>query len=102
REATQKIGDFERTVKAIKLLLDAGVITALNHVITARNYPYMKEFVEFARREFGGRVKIAFSFVTPQFKALDNLEVMPRISEVIPYLKRAMYRALEIGQPFSV
>jgi MoaA/NifB/PqqE/SkfB family radical SAM enzyme/predicted dehydrogenase len=101
-QSTQKVGDFERTVQAVRHLVGAGVQTALNHVITARNYPYLREYVEFVRREFGGRVKISFAFVTPQFKALDNIEVMPRLSVVMPYLKRAMYRALEIGQPFSI
>jgi predicted dehydrogenase len=101
-QSTQKVGDFRRTVQGIKHLVDAGLQTALNHVITARNYPYLREFVEFARREFEGKVKISFAFVTPQFKALDNIEVMPRLSGVMPYLKRALYRALEIGQPFSI
>jgi MoaA/NifB/PqqE/SkfB family radical SAM enzyme/predicted dehydrogenase len=101
-QSTQKVGDFACTVQGIKHLAGAGLQTALNHVITARNYPYLREFVEFARREFDGKVKISFAFVTPQFKALDNIEVMPRLSVVMPYLKRALYRALEIGQPFSI
>lgn len=101
-QSTQKVGDFERTVQGIKHLVDTGVKTALNHVISARNYPYLREYVEFVRREFGGKVKISFAFVTPQFKALDNIEVMPRLSVVMPYLKRALYRAIEIEQPFSI
>ena len=101
-QSTQKVGDFARTVEGVKHLVDAGLQTALNHVVTARNYPYLREYVEFVRREFGGKVKISFAFVTPQFKALDNIEVMPRLSVVMPYLKRALYRALEIGQPFSI
>lgn len=102
RQSTQKVGDFARTVTGIKNLLEAGVNTALNHVITARNYPYLEAYVEFVHRELGGRVKISFAFVTPQFKALDNIEVMPRLTDVMPYLKRAMYRAVELGQPFAV
>ena len=102
RQSTQKVGDFARTVRGIGNLLEAGVRTALNHVITARNFPYLQSYVEMVRREFGGRVKISFAFVTPQFKALDNLEVMPRITDIMPYLKRAMYRALELQQPFAV
>ncbi len=101
-QSTQKVGDFERTVHGLKNLLDAGIKTALNHVISARNYPYLREYVEFVRREFDGKVKISFAFVTPQFMALDNIEVMPKLSLVMPYLKRAMYRAVEIGQPFIV
>jgi len=102
RQSTQKVGDFASTVAGINNLLDAGVNTALNHVITARNYPYLEAYVEFVHRELGGRVKISFAFVTPQFKALDNIEVMPRLTDVMPYLKRAMYRAVELGQPFAV
>jgi MoaA/NifB/PqqE/SkfB family radical SAM enzyme/predicted dehydrogenase len=102
RQSTQKVGDFPRTVAGIKGLVDAGVRTALNHVITARNYQYLSAYVEFVHREFGGRVKISFAFVTPQFKALDNIDVMPRLSDVMPHLKRALYRALELGQPFAV
>lgn len=101
-QSTQKVGDFERTVQGVKHLVAAGMQTALNHVITARNYPYLREYVEFVHREFGGKVKISFAFVTPQFKALDNIEVMPRLSVIMPYLKRAMYRAVEIRQPFSI
>lgn len=102
QQSTQKIGDFPRTVQGVKNLVQAEVETSLNHVITIRNYPYLKEYVEFVRREFDGRVKISFAFVTPQFKALDNIEVMPRLSDVMPYFKRALYRALEIGQPFNI
>ena len=102
QQSTQKIGDFSRTIAGIRNLLNAGVRTALNHVITARNYPYLQAYVEMVHREFDGRVKISFAFVTPQFKALDHIEVMPRLSDIIPYLKRAMYRALALEQPFAV
>ena len=102
RQSTQKVGEFARTVQGIKNLRAAGVRTVLNHVITARNYPYLLAYVEFVRREFAADVKISFAFVTPQFKALDNIEVMPRLSAVMPHLKRALYRALEIGQPFGI
>lgn len=102
RQTTQKVGDFPRTVQGIKHLLAAGVRTVINHVINARNYPYLVSFVEFARREFGGKVKISFAFVTPQFKGLENIELMPRLSDVMPHLKRAMYRAVDIGQPVNV
>ncbi len=102
RRMTQKAGDFERTVRGIHNLLDAGIRTSTNHVITAQNYPYLIRYVEFLHREFGGRVNISFAFVTPQFKALDNLSVMPRLSDVMPHLKRALYRALEIRQSFGI
>lgn len=99
---TQKLGDFDRTVRALGLLTDAGVETAINHVITTANYRFLPHFVSFVHERFGGRVYISFAFVTPQYKALENLDLLPRMSEVVPYLERAMLRAIEIAQPFGV
>jgi predicted dehydrogenase/MoaA/NifB/PqqE/SkfB family radical SAM enzyme len=102
RVMTQKVGDHARTVRALHLLLDAGVETLINHVITARNFPYLRAFVEFVHREFSGKIRISFAFVTPQYKAIDNFSLVPKLSDVLPDLRRAMYRALELGQPFHV
>lgn len=102
RILTQKAGDFPRTVKAVRHLIDAGVITVLNHVINARNYRYLTHFVEFVHAQYGSDTMISFAFVTPQYKALEDMEQVPRLSEVMPHLKRAMHRALELDQPFVV
>ncbi len=99
---TRKVGDHARTVKGIHHLKDAGVLTVLNHVVTSRNYPYLTRFVEFVREEFGGGVMISFAFVTPQFKVLEDLSQMPRLTDVMPQLRRALHRALDIGQPVKV
>ena len=102
RRATAKIGDWERTVRAIHALLDAGAKVDVNHVITAINYPYLPRFADFVSSTWGGRVGISFAFVTPQFKALENAALMPRISEVIPYLRGAMKLLESRGSPFLV
>lgn len=98
RVMTQKVGDHARTVQALKNLCDAGVETVVNHVITARNYPYLRHFVDFIHAALGGRVMISFALVTPQYKALEYLSAVPRISDVMPPLRRVLYRALEVGQ----
>lgn len=98
RMMTQKVGDFAKTVQAIHHLLDGGVQVVVNHVIGARNYRYLENYVEFIREEFGEhRVDVSFAFMTPQFKALMNMHLVPRLSDVSPYLRRALYRGLEIG-----
>jgi predicted dehydrogenase/MoaA/NifB/PqqE/SkfB family radical SAM enzyme len=103
RVLTQKVGDFAKTVKAVHNLVDAGVITVLNHVITARNYRFLKRYIEFVASEWGpGKVMISFAFVTPQYKALENLDLVPRLSDAMPYLQRALHRGLELGVPFIV
>ncbi len=102
RRATSKIGDWERSVRSITAMVDAGVKVAVNHVITSLNFPYLPRFADFVSATWGGRVGISFAFVTPQFKALENAALMPRISEVMPYLIRAM-RLLESREsPFTV
>ncbi len=102
RRATSKVGDWERTVRAIHALLDAGVAVAVNHVITSVNYAYLPRFAEFVSSTWGARVAISFAFVTPQFKALENASLVPRISAVVPYLRRAMAVLEARGAPFTV
>jgi MoaA/NifB/PqqE/SkfB family radical SAM enzyme/predicted dehydrogenase len=99
---TRKVGDHARTLRGIAHLLDAGIDVSLNHVITAQNQAYLTRFVEMVHGTFGGRAPISFAFVTPQFKVLEDLTQMPRLSEVMPALKRALYRATELGQPAFV
>ena len=100
RRATAKIGDWAKTVRAIGAMLDAGVRVDVNHVITAVNYPYLPRFAEFVSDTWGGAVGVSFAFVTPQYRALENLALVPRISDVVPYLRRAMRRLVEREVPF--
>jgi predicted dehydrogenase/MoaA/NifB/PqqE/SkfB family radical SAM enzyme len=102
RRATSKIGDWERSVRAIQAMLDADVRVDVNHVITALNYPYLQRFADFVSATWGNRVGISFAFVTPQFKALENAALVPRISEVMPYLRRAMRLLESRKSPFTV
>lgn len=102
RHLTQKVGDFERTATAIGLLVDAGVWVTLNHVISARNYRYLEKFIEVVHQRFRGKVDISFAFVTPQYKALENIELVPRISDVWPHLRAALHRAIALEQTFTV
>jgi MoaA/NifB/PqqE/SkfB family radical SAM enzyme/predicted dehydrogenase len=102
RTLTQKEGDHERTLRAIELLLEARVLVAVNHVITGRNEPYLRAFVEAMHQRFGGAAFLSFAFVTPQYKALDHPELWPRLSETRAHLLHAMARAVELGQPFVV
>ena len=99
---TLKAGDFERSARAIALLVDAGVETVINHVINARNFRYVERFVELVHARFAGRPLINFAFVTPQFRALEHPELVPPLRDVMPSLRRAMRRALALGQPFRV
>ncbi|MCB9593112.1 MAG: radical SAM protein [Sandaracinaceae bacterium] len=99
---TQKRGDHARTLRGIERLRDAGILVAINHVITTRNRAYLTRFVELLAERFEPRVFLSFAFVTPQYKALEHPELVPRLSDTMPHLRRAMRRAIELGQPFVV
>lgn len=102
RQLTQKIGDFDRTVRAIELLDAAGIKTAVNHVITSKNFRYVPDFVRFVRARFEGRVAISLAFVTPQYKALEHLELVPAMRDVRPYVQAALAEAIALEQPIWV
>ncbi|MEZ4372610.1 MAG: radical SAM protein [Polyangiaceae bacterium] len=102
RELTQKQGDFERTTRGIDMLLERDVQVSINHVINARNYRYLPRYVEFLRERFAGKVLLSLAMVTPQYRALENFSLIPKLSEVSPFLMRAAWRCLEIDQPFYI
>lgn len=102
RRATAKIGDWARTVRCLDEMLAAGVKVDVNHVITSVNHPYLPRFAEFVSARWGGAVGVSFAFVTPQYRALENLALVPRISDVIPYLRAAMRVLVARESPFIV
>ncbi len=102
RTMTRKVSDFERTLTAIDHLLDEGVTTVINHVVNAANHRFLVDFVELVHRRTAGRALISFAFITPQYQALEHMELVPRLSDVAPTLELAMMRALDLGQPFVV
>lgn len=99
RLQTRKVGDHARTTRALKLFVErTSVFIRLNHVITARNYRALVRFVEWVAEQFGTRVSVSFAYLTPQYKALERLgDVLPAYREVMPYLKKALARASELG-----
>lgn len=99
---TRKRGDHARTLRAIELLLARDVRVAINHVITTRSAPYLERFVELVRERFGARALVSLAMVSPQFKALEHPELWPRLSDVAPELRRALRRAVAVGQPVIV
>jgi MoaA/NifB/PqqE/SkfB family radical SAM enzyme/predicted dehydrogenase len=102
RSTTLKAGDFQKTVAGLHNLIKHDIRVTVNHVVSALNYRHLERFVEFFHAEFHGKPSLSFAFITPQFRALEHLELVPRLSDVMPYLARAMYRALELKQPFVV
>ncbi|RLB49543.1 MAG: hypothetical protein DRJ42_20810, partial [Deltaproteobacteria bacterium] len=102
RAITRKRGDFDRTVRAIDHLVGAGIRTAVNHVINAQSYRLLPEFIRFVHERWGREVMISLAYVTPQFKALENFSLVPKMSEVRPTLRVALHEALRLRVPVVV
>ncbi|MCC6215600.1 MAG: radical SAM protein [Polyangiaceae bacterium] len=99
---TLKRGDWARTVRAIELLIDRDVATVVNHVVCASNHRHLVQLVELCRERFHGRVLLDLAYVTPQYRALEHLDLVPRFSDAVPDVRRAIARAIELGQPINV
>jgi predicted dehydrogenase/pyruvate-formate lyase-activating enzyme len=99
---TLKAGDHARTLRAIELFAARDVKTVINHVVTTRNAPFLERFVELARSRFGGRVLVSLALASPQFRALEHPELLPRLSEIAPLVRRALRRAVALEQPVVV
>jgi MoaA/NifB/PqqE/SkfB family radical SAM enzyme len=101
---TRTEGTFRKTVQGIQnLLLKTDIFTFIHFVITKHNYTNLPEFIEFVdallTSEAGEKVPITFSYVAPPRP--DVIVHVPRYSEAVPYLKRAMELCTAKGIPFG-
>jgi len=101
---TRTEGTFRKTVSGVQnLLLHTDIFTFLHFVITKDNYTDLPAFIEFAEKTFisesGEKIPLTFSYVAPPKP--DVITHVPRYSEAIPYLKRAMDLCEAKGIPFG-
>ncbi len=82
---------FEKTLKGIENLIDYGCQNVyLYHLINKYNYKDLPEFVSFIHKGFPQIKFIAFSFIFPSGAVLKNKYLIPKLSNVKPYLSRAL------------
>lgn len=89
-------GSFEQTKQGIKNLIELGQIVATNTVITKQNYNSLPEIAELLTKLYPTQSQ--FAFVHPTGNALKYYdEVVPKMAEIIPYLKKAVKILEEAG-----
>jgi MoaA/NifB/PqqE/SkfB family radical SAM enzyme len=88
-ELTGVKGGFKLVIKALEILLKAGIKVRINVVINQKNYQHLLELTQYIHRNFPGIESIDYSFIVSQGKVLTNRGLVPKISEVIPYLVSA-------------
>ena len=86
---TRVPGSFEKTLLGIRNLLKYNVTVHISHVICSLNYKNLTEFTKFIK-SISPKINIEFSFVLPQGETLNNRWVVPKLSEVEPYLHEVM------------
>ncbi len=95
-------GDWEKTVESLHNFQDLGIKVEINHVVSKLNYQNLPKFVTWFHNEFGPSIQMSFAFVSPLYRAKENLWLIPRYSEVMPYLKEAMDLLRSWDHPFVV
>ncbi len=97
-----RTGTFEKTIKGISNALKFGVPVSIYHVITSKNYKDLPEFVDFLHKKFPKINNLTFSFIYPAGAALENIHIFAKISQMEPYLYRAMEKVKKYRMDFSI
>jgi len=88
-QITQVPGSFKKTIQGIKNLIDLGIKVRINIVINSLNYKDLLKITEFIIGSFPKIKSIDYSFIVPCENVLHQPNLLPKISEVVPYLKKA-------------
>lgn len=97
---TRAPGSFEKTVRGITNLREAGVFVVLSHVIHSRNYENLCDYVSSCRDAFGA-TPIIFLYAAPIYGALMSRDLIPEMSRVAPELEKALNLCLEMKTPYA-
>jgi len=93
---------FEDAVSGIKNILKLGIETHINIVINSLNYKELPQIIDFIAKNFKGTEAIVFSYVAPVGKANVNKWIIPQISAVVPFLKKAIDKTLSHKLGFEI
>ena len=91
---------WKKTVVGINHFLDEGIMVTLNPVINKLNYQGLSEYVEFVHENFSGIISISFSFVQPNGRAWKNKWIVPKYSNVSPFLSKALKTCRDKSIPY--
>lgn len=82
---------YEKAVKALEGLMLSNVILSISHVITTNNYKKLIQFIDFVlSKPYKKKPIFYFSFVRPNGNTRNNLDIVPRLSDVERYVIQAM------------
>lgn len=91
---TNRQGSFSRAIQTIKNCIELKLPLELGFVVTKVNYKDMFDFLKFIHANFSEVEKIQFLFECPSYGALDNLKIIPKLSEI----ELCLYKALDYAK----
>ncbi|MBT3464101.1 radical SAM protein, partial [archaeon] len=97
---TQAPGTFIKKIEGIKNLTSLNIRVEVNLVINSINYQYLNEIVKYIIEL--GLKEINFSFVAPVHNAKNNLFIVPKISDIVPFLKSAIKLCKKANIEFNI
>jgi MoaA/NifB/PqqE/SkfB family radical SAM enzyme len=86
---TQVKGSFSRTIAGIKNLIEAKINIRINVVINSFNYKELLDITIFIHKNFPDILSIDYSFIVPSEKVIKSPFLLPKITPVLPYLRKA-------------
>lgn len=95
-------GVLERQLEGLQNAHDAGMFCFVTLVITEDNYRQMRDFFKFMVEEYPFVEHFTLNFVDPVGRADANEDVVPRVSEVEPFLASALMLLERSGKTFRV
>lgn len=85
-----KTGAFEESINGLKSLSKAGIETFINIIITKQNYTELKSILSFLFNKFAYIKKYKFFFVKSTGRASGKNTIIPKYSDVAPFLEKAL------------
>jgi MoaA/NifB/PqqE/SkfB family radical SAM enzyme len=89
-------GSYEKAIAGIKNLIAAGVSTAINIVITTRNFADFTGYVQFVHDNFPGLAHLSMAIVQPHGKARENIDLLPRYSAIADSINAGIHLAAKL------
>lgn len=100
---TKMRGGFKLTTEGIRELFKLGVKNiSIFTVINCYNFHLLEEFVIHVDKQFPEIKAITFSFIYPAGEAENNHKIYPKLSDVEPFLLKALDRCEKRGIRFSL
>ena len=87
---TNTNGNYNKALKALKLISESECKLGINITINSLNYQHLPELIEFLLKNFNNIFSFSINYCDPLGNALKNTWIVPKLSDVKPYLHESL------------